>query len=384
MSKETSDRVYLPGLNALRFFAALLVIIAHIELLKSQLGLENSKDIVELFNLGGLGVYFFFVLSGFLITYLLICEKEKTGTINIKAFYIRRLLRIWPLYYLITFLAFFILPYSDFMHVPWLHQFHDSNFGINLVLFLCMLPNLAFAINPAVTHAGQLWSIGVEEQFYLIWPILFKKTKNLGRLLIVLFVLLLGVKISFVLLLKCNVIATTDSTIALKMFLAMSKFECMIIGGIGAFFVKRSWRKTLSILYHPIIMSLALLSLPLMNYFSPEALNDAIHLPYSIMFIIIILNVSTNDKVIMSLENSTFNFLGKISYGLYMYHMIVVVFSIRLISSLFDEIGLLQNVLIYVCSILLTIFVSWLSYEYFEKPFLKFKSKFTIVKSGKI
>ena len=384
MTDKSQDNVYLPGLNALRFFAAFLVIVTHIELLKGQLGFSNSWKFLEQFNLGGLGVYFFFVMSGFLITYLLIHEKEKTGTIKIKAFYIRRLLRIWPLYYFITLLAFFILPNFEMMLVPWLQQFYESNFTVNLVLFLFMLPNLALALNPAVAHAGQLWSIGVEEQFYLIWPVLFKWTNNLLRLLIRLFVVVVGIKVLFILLLNSNTIPSSENMLTLKKFLAMSKFECMIIGAFGAYGVKYNSKKMLRIVYHPIVFGISLLSLPLMNYFSPDQLNDAIHLPYSVMFMVIIMNVSSNNKAIILLENKVFNFLGKISYALYMYHMIVVVFSIRLITWFFGEIGLFQNILIYVSSILLTIFVSWLSYEYFEKPFLKLKSKFTIVKSGKI
>lgn len=384
MTDKSQDNVYLPGLNALRFFAAFLVIVTHIELLKGQLGFSNSWKFLEQFNLGGLGVYFFFVLSGFLITYLLIHEKEKTGTIKIKAFYIRRLLRIWPLYYFITLLAFFILPNFEMMLVPWLQQFYESNFTVNLVLFLFMLPNLALALNPAVAHAGQLWSIGVEEQFYLIWPVLFKSTNNLLRLLIRLFVVVVGIKVLFILLLNSNTIPSSENMLTLKKFLAMSKFECMIIGAFGAYGVKYNSKKMLRIVYHPIVFGISLLSLPLMNYFSPDQLNDAIHLPYSVMFMVIIMNVSSNNKAIILLENKVFIFLGKISYALYMYHMIVVVFSIRLITWFFGEIGLFQNILIYVSSILLTIFVSWLSYEYFEKPFLKLKSKFTIVKSGKI
>ena len=384
MAKASQDRVYLPGLNALRFFAAFLVIITHIELLKGQLGFSNSWKFLERFNLGGLGVYFFFVLSGYLITYLLIHEKEKTGTTNIKSFYLRRLLRIWPLYYLITVLAFFILPNFEMMQVPWLQKFYESNFTINLVLFLFMLPNLAFALNPAVAHAGQLWSIGVEEQFYLIWPVLLKKTKNLLRLLILLLVLVIGIKVLFILLLNSNTIHSSENMLALKKFMAMSKFECMIIGAFGAYWVKYNSKKMLSIVYHPIVFGLSVLSLPLMNYYSPEVLNDAIHLPYSVMFIVIILNVSTNKKGLMLLENKFFNFLGKISYGLYMYHMMIVVFVIQMMVKIHGEIGVKENILIYFCSVGLSILVAWLSYEYFEKPFLKLKSKFTIVKSGKI
>jgi peptidoglycan/LPS O-acetylase OafA/YrhL len=102
------------------------------------------------------------------------------------------------------------------------------------------------------------------------------------------------------------------------------------------------------------------------------------------MFIVIILNVSTNKKGLILLENKFFNFLGKISYGLYMYHMMIVVFVIQMVAKIHIEIGVRENILIYFCSVGLSILVAWLSYEYFEKLFLKLKPKFTIVKSGKI
>jgi len=384
VESKDQNRVYLPGLNALRFFAAFLVIIAHVELLKGHVGYVDNIAIMERFNLGGLGVYFFFVLSGFLITFLLIHEKDKTGSINIKAFYIRRLLRIWPLYYLITFLAFFILPNIEFLHVTWLQQFFEENYSLNLLFFILMLPNLALAMFSAVPHAGHLWSIGVEEQFYLLWPVLFNKAKNLKKLLFLVLGFILGLKVLVIVLLKFGIVDLSENFIVFKEFLAMSKFECMAIGGFGAYWVKMDVKSVLNIIYHPVsfIMSLALL--PFMNYFCPESLQDAIHLPYSVAFVIIILNISCNSKSIIKLENRIFNFLGKISYGIYMYHMIVVVFVIRLSMKFIDEGSILANLFIYGFSVLLTIFIAWLSYEYFEKRFLKLKDKYTIVKSGKI
>ncbi|MDP1800300.1 MAG: acyltransferase, partial [Bacteroidota bacterium] len=168
---EGSKNIYFKGLNGLRFFAAFAVIITHIELIKDQMHCPNlyytSKMI---FELGGLGVVFFFVLSGFLITYLLLKEKELTDTINVKKFYIRRVLRIWPLYFLIVILGFFVLPHFHFMEISFFAKYNAHLSVFNLVLFLVMLPNLAFAIFKPLPHIGQLWSIGVEEQFYLLWP----------------------------------------------------------------------------------------------------------------------------------------------------------------------------------------------------------------------
>lgn len=104
--------VFLSGLNGIRTIAAIGVMVSHINLALNKFNITNTS--LFGFNkehkpggwlLGEHGVTMFFVLSGFLITFLLYKEFEKTGTINIKAFYIRRILRIWPLYYLYFFIA---------------------------------------------------------------------------------------------------------------------------------------------------------------------------------------------------------------------------------------------------------------------------------------
>ena len=97
------------GLNSLRFFAALLVLMHHTETIRKKNGLENLEWL-GLFRNGVNAVTFFFVLSGFLITYLLLKENDKTHTVNIGTFYIKRMLRIWPLYFLIFFIGTLLLP----------------------------------------------------------------------------------------------------------------------------------------------------------------------------------------------------------------------------------------------------------------------------------
>src|SRR4051812_19584104 len=101
-ARQESAGVYFPGLYGLRFFAAMMVIVSHIELFKGYHGFANGyASNLAIYELGRMGVTLFFVLSGFLISYLLLVEKETTGTISIGRFYIRRILRIWPLYYLL-------------------------------------------------------------------------------------------------------------------------------------------------------------------------------------------------------------------------------------------------------------------------------------------
>ena len=374
--------IYFPGLNGLRFFAALAVIITHVELLKDQLHIENYWSNKIIFNLGGLGVYFFFVLSGFLITYLLLAEKEK-GEISVKKFYMRRILRIWPLYYLIVILAFFIFPHIEYLHLPWLQSHFYENYWQQFFLFVFMLPNLALAMHPAIPHAGQLWSIGVEEQFYIVWPWVIKKSNNLVKNLVLIGSIIVVAKIIVVFLYKSH----SDSEVftIVKLLLAMSKIECMVIGSIGAYFTFFKKIDLNSLVYNKITQILSLTFIPVLILFTPDFLQDGIHLAFSVLFLIIILNVAFNDRSILTFKHKIFYHLGSISYGIYMYHMVVVVGVLQIFSSIFkdNKNGLTSNICYYVFSILITVCVSYISYHYFEKIFLKAKEKYTKVASGK-
>lgn len=150
---------YFPGLDPLRFFAALMILLVHVDLVKSFFNLETTTTTPFFMRMdfGGTGVNFFFVLSGFLITYLLLCEKDKHTTISLKKFYMRRILRIWPLYYLILLIGFFILPHIHNINLPYFENHFQINFTPNLILYLLLLPQVAFAIFPAVPHIGQSW-----------------------------------------------------------------------------------------------------------------------------------------------------------------------------------------------------------------------------------
>lgn len=174
-----SIKIYFPNLNGLRFIAAFMVIVHHLEQNLSIFGLKNNWDNPVIRSIGGLGVELFFVLSGFLITYLLLAESKTTATISIKEFYIRRILRIWPLYYFIGLLAFIILPQFDLFEISAFADRFHLNYSLSLVLYLLFLPNLLlFGYDIIVPYASQSWSVGVEEQFYLIWPVIMKLFKN--------------------------------------------------------------------------------------------------------------------------------------------------------------------------------------------------------------
>ena len=170
------NKIYFPNLNALRFTAALLVIIHHIEQFKRIYHLDSLYgESPFISSIGPQGVSLFFVLSGFLITYLLLSEEKKSLNINIPKFYIRRALRIWPLYFLVVILSLFVLPYITILNLPGYDATVTQTFlGYKLLLYIFFFANIVFAIFGLVPYCAQSWSIGTEEQFYLVWPILLK------------------------------------------------------------------------------------------------------------------------------------------------------------------------------------------------------------------
>ncbi len=113
----------------------------------------------------------------------------------------------------------------------------------------------------------------------------------------------------------------------------------------------------------------------IINNFHPFYLNEE---TYSILFGILIINFAANENRIFSMDYKILNYLGKISYGLYMYHLILVVFSIKILMYF----GILSNFLLYPLVLILTILVASISYEYFELPFIRRKQKYSKVQSG--
>lgn len=376
MKKKENYKIYFENLNAIRCIAAFLVIIHHIEQFKDLFHLPNywTNPVIE--SLGKLGVILFFVLSGFLISFLLFKEKEVTQTISIKDFYLRRILRIWPLYFLIIFLSLFILPNVSFFSIEGFgKEIVWDNLMYKILLFVFFLPNLVLNLFAAIPYASQTWSIGAEEQFYLVWPVLNKKIKNK-------WILMFGV-ILFYLLVKFLIqIFPSSIKDTFKGFWLSTPIDCMAIGGVFALIVYNTsfLKKILFSKITQIIALLITLSLISFNYHLPQYFDKYFHFEmYAILFGILIANFAANDNRIFSMENKGSNYLGKISYGLYMYHPIIIVFSIKIMLLFGDKIN---NYLLYPMVFILVIFVAGLSYEFYEKRFINKKSKYTKIISG--
>lgn len=364
------NKIYFPNLNGIRCIASLMVIISHIEMNKDYFHFENCYHEVK--HLGKLGVSLFFVLSGFLITYLLIKEKELNGKVKLSFFYWRRILRIWPLYYFVVLFSLFVLPKFAFFHIPNFNLDYDTNFQFFLVcfLFVCFLTNILINIK-LIPFATQTWSIGTEEQFYFIWPILINKITNLKRwfLLIIVFynILLLCINSYF--------FENTKYIDLMRNYCSMIQLDALTFGALGAYYFHKnnSFLKLITSDISFVLSIFVLISVLLLNIQMPY-FNSSFN---SLLFIIIILNLVCNKRLLKILENKILNYLGKISYGLYMYHQIMIVLFINILLTFY----IMNTIILYILSISGTIIVAGLSYEFLEKPFLKMKNQWFVLQT---
>lgn len=367
---------YIPNLNGLRFLAAFAVIVGHLEMCKSSLGIEHLLDSgIGFFEHGGghLGVVLFFVLSGFLITLLLLKEKEKYKTIAYKKFILRRALRIWPVYFVFITIVIFFVHGIDFI----LEE--KVNGGTLVTMYYLILPNLAMSGFGSIKFIPHLWSIGVEEQFYLIWPLLIKHL-NKRWIIVVMILLIFTIPIIPHLtdFLKIRFPEYESILKTVGKFFQYFLINAMAVGGVLAFVFNKygEWFRERLPKWASIVIVIACLS-PWLLGANFGFLNEFI----SLLLFGTLIFVTSASKPLFLLENKVISYLGKISYGLYVYHWLVSYYIIYLINSKFGEV----NYFIYLLgSMLGTVLVASFSYEILEKRFLKFKSKFTLIKSGKV
>lgn len=354
------ERIYLKGLNGLRAIAAIAVVFSHTNMGLQKFNLPAKHTI----DLAGYGVTIFFALSGFLITYLLLKEEAATKNIDIKKFYIRRVLRIWPLYYLYLFISLFVIYFID--------KNTTAPYG-SIPYYVFLMANIPFILSKALPYLFHYWSLGVEEQFYLFWPWLTKKSKNKFNVILIFTIVFLLFRI-----LAWYIERKTGNGL-FYLILNVTRFDCMSIGALGAVLYNNNNRYLLEISKSIItqILFWIIILLMIFNKFHIISLIDSEIL--AVMTVFMIVNQASNPKPIIDLENKLADFIGKISFGIYVYHPIIISLSAFIISRFIKNNSILTLSFVYITVLTLTIAVSYLSYNYFEKPFLNFKNKFSLL-----
>lgn len=373
---ENKKKIFFPNLDGWRFIAFLAVFYHHSYSTKFEYILENPtyKLIRGTTKNGNLGVDFFFVLSGFLIIYLLISEKNLTGKIDVRNFYIRRILRIFPLYYFCVFFGFVIFPFIKSL----LGVIPDEN--ANPLYYLFFLSNIDIINNYAIPDAsilGILWSVSVEEQFYLTIPFI---------LLVVpvkfykwIFTLVIVVSWIFRANYFDNEYVMTFHTITFAGNLA--------IGGLIAYYsaTNEKFVKFFEDL-NPYIIKLLYLAVILIFFFRYQIFFSPVLRIFdtsiiAILFAVILLEQNFSKNSFFKMKNNRiFSRLGKYTYGLYCLHMIAILIVLQITSKLHINTELWQIVLIETpLNLALAIVIAYISYQFYEKPFLKLKNKFSVI-----
>lgn len=322
---------------------------------------------------GELGVNFFFVLSGFLITYLLLSERQLTGRIAIGAFYMRRLLRIWPLYFVMVFFGFIIFPWLK-MHLGQ-NALHETAQPWYFFVFLVNFNNLYHGCQtPTLTL---LWSVAVEEQFYLVWPLFVAAipTQRLGWL----FCGVIGLSLGFRLL-------HVHEPLVLRMH-TCSLIGDLALGGLVAWlcfrdarlidFVMGWTRPTIGLGY---ALGIALIGgREFFFQFPGYVVLDRLLLACFFAFILLEQNYAQNSFLKMS-RLRWVSYWGTYTYGLYCLHFLALLAGYQLMHRL----GLNRTVVGVVLGdnmvgLALAMAISWVSFNYYEKPFLKLKNRFAFI-----
>jgi peptidoglycan/LPS O-acetylase OafA/YrhL len=366
----TSKPVYLPGLNGLRAIASLAVVISHTTLALNQFGLSskifgtdpdgNPKGL----DLAGDGVSIFFTLSGFLITYLLLKEKE-ISRLKVRDFYIRRILRIWPLYYLYLFASIITAVIFGIAF---------SKFSVSFYVFLAA--NIPFILGKSLPFLAHYWSLGVEEQFYLFFPQIARQSnKRLLRVAGSMIIVLLSLKFVFWMIKRRYGIET------LFLAITVTRFNIMLTGVVGAILYYNKNAIFLRFATNKItqIFSWLCIFLIAINQFHIASVIDQDLI--AIISVFLIVGQITKRNHIINLENKVCDFIGKISYGIYVIHPLLIFYYAELIGR-FHSTSVFKYLVVYFLTISTTIIVAYFSYEFYEKKFLKLKGKFTTVKSS--
>jgi len=328
-------------------------------------------------NAGYYGVVFFYVLSGFLITYLLETEKINTGSIAVRNFYMRRVLRIWPLYYLIIVISFLLLYLWNSVFVLG----GSSSSLLPMLLYFLFLPNIVPACGFYLATCFHTYTIGYEEQFYLIWPIVLKRIKyNLLSSLTVLFFLPLALEL-FHLYLNAHIPGRKGPFIfgirAVLTFIDYSNMAAFIAGAIGALLFIRGKGKLLRMTgmqaFPYFLMALLLWLMYAGNPKLPGYVNIV-----SLLFTLLILTCVQSTFPVNRIGR-LLALGGKISYGIYIYHpLVLILVSLGLKSANLSLPGSpLFTYLLYVgLSIAVVLLIASCSYKFFEQPFLRMKTGF--------
>ena len=368
-SASEATTAYMPQLDGIRAFAISGVLFSHF--------FGETFFINRIAHWGRLGVILFFVLSGFLITGILLKCRDSSPTNDsrwrgVRVFYARRALRIFPIYYLTIFICV-ILQYRPVQE--------------NLIWHVTYLSNISGALfGTSFGHASHLWSLCVEEQFYLTWPcvVIFAPRRLLPKIAV-------GVIASAICYKLIGSLCGLNWT-----QLSWNLFGCLDSLGLGALLAiefhegKRPLQSVVPFSKKALLIGLpALLGLQCWRMISPGDFRQAtiyvafVDFAASLCFVVLIRHAAMGSKGIIGaiLDWSPIRGIGKISYGIYLYHLFLLTFipQYLLLLKLDAPPPGVFRFLIYTS---VSIILAAMSWYIIEKPINKMKKHFPYAESA--
>lgn len=371
-----AQKKYFYNFNGLRFLAAATVVVAHNIIYQYNSGISKYSNVRFSFA-AIMSVRFFFVLSGFLIAYQLLIKKidsEKSGVaINLKTFYNNRVLRIWPLYYSFILLVYFVFPLLSWLQNGDYKGFYAQTHVVGLLMYLFFLPNLAGISLHRPDSTGHLWSIGVEEFFYIFFPLLVYiiPLKHLWKVMV-------AIIIAFIPMLYYSThVLAYQKGISWVIAAYIQRYQVSAFAlGILAAWVYIKFHNHPRILLYKKQLSITSIVLLFANaalvYW--VAIDDSNSVVYYFLFAIMLLFMALSSVKIGFLNTALFNFLGKISFGIYMFHQVAIDVC-KHVMQLFKTGGLAFDLLSNFMVLLIALALSITSYYIIELPFLKLKKQ---------
>jgi peptidoglycan/LPS O-acetylase OafA/YrhL len=377
------DRLYFPQLDGVRFLAFFLVLVHHFYPPANFFSaLPEAADVIGVFKTyGWAGVDIFFVLSSFLICHLLLAERDRSGSISVRRFLIRRALRIWPLYFPYLILSMVIAPL--FLSVGKSPEQYYVTLREHLFPFLSFLGNFSYAYfhqSLANVYFSHLWTVCLEEQFYFLipilltcWPIRWNASFLWCALAVLIFTMacrayVLGNHIPYPMV-------WTNS---------LCRIDPFVIGAGCALLLrsKPAWmrRNVGGLLFAASVAGFALVTL------FPDV-GQSMQTIWQLLVVSVsagclVLSAMTPGGVGRFFARGYLPFLGKISFGLYVYHEVALDITARhLTTRFFLGANAASYIVDFAIALGLTTAVSAASYLIYERPILRFKERFEIIRS---
>jgi peptidoglycan/LPS O-acetylase OafA/YrhL len=382
-----TGRYYVPQLDGLRFIAFFLVFIRHLP--PTDRYVEGIPVLhgasVTLTALGGFGVDLFLVLSSFLITTLLLLEYRREGRVSLRDFYLRRTLRIWPLYYFALLLGFLVLPGLGLHQAPIGSDAFKALIRDHLVPFMTFLGNystglLGYPLSRALVH---MWTISLEEQFYILWPMMFVLLLPHRRLMMGTMAALMV----FTVVMR-GYFVTAPFHHPVVWTILPTRLDPLVLGAaLGVLRVylpaERRWE---------LLKLAAGIGILVATTLAPPYREQTVHILWQYLAVAagfcLILDAAVSGGLVGKvLAARPLVAAGKISYGLYVYHFMTTGLARYLVTGEVANMrpieggGFLRWALVAGLALVLTLAVAAASYRLLERPFLKLRLRFSHVPS---